>query len=180
MVGDTQFDQIGDFRMMPIDAWSRLYKNFAPIDSSTTCVTEISPPQVGDYRVMAISALLNIYAKLEQQESPGSPVGRAFAVPEDVSGTPVGPHVTPGKPLCFMTGTPDTDVLFPHAYRAVRDARGVAQDETEDSPPLHRRGGKEDDDMQIPMLEAVEPMFPGLPPSDGSLPETGSPPKSSA
>jgi len=176
-ITETATTQVGDYRVMPNDAWRNLYAKFAPIDSSeATCITETATPQVGDYRVMPISAWANIYAKFQQQDAPASPVARAFAVPEDATGTPVGPHTTPGKPLCFMTGTPDTDVLFPHAYRAARDASGVAQDEMEDSPPLHRRGGKEDDDMEIPMLEAVEPMVPGLPPSDdASLPETGSP-----
>lgn len=183
MAGVTQFDQIGDFRMMPTDAWEKLYANFVQIDSSkATCITEPTNPQVGDHRMMPIYAWANIYAKFEQLDSSQatcmSPVGRAFEVPEDATGTPVGPHTTPGKPLCFMTGTPDRDVLFPYAYRAMRDAGGVAQNKTEDSPPLHRRGGKEDDDMNIPMLEAVEPMLPGLPSSDASLPETGSPPKS--
>jgi len=95
-----------------------------------------------------------------------------FHVPEDF-GTPVGPHLTPGKPLGFLTlGTPEPSYQNDGGDDA--DAGGYIP-----SPGSSVRMNVRDaiffspdsfGDADIPTLEAVEPIIPGTFSHDACVP----------
>merc|ERR1712232_1128579 len=66
-------------------------------------------------------------------------------------GTPVGPHMTPGKTLCFLaSASPEADVLQDF---------GEAQHDLEDRSWLETEQ-EVDDNLDVPTLQAVEPVYP--------------------
>lgn len=142
--------ELGDFRTMPVDAWTHIYANFA----ATTAKTSESPAAKAD----------DVFGTPMGANSEENP----FLVPEDPSGTPKGPNFSPGLPLGFLTsGTPSPTKALAKVRDAFRSAIG--------SSPMSPKGDAkfEIDDSNVPMLEAVEPVFAGEIPEDPVSP-TGS------
>lgn len=134
--------ELGDFRAMPVDAWTNLYAKFADKPWSTVKTSESPAAKADDVFGTPMGA--------NSEESP-------FLVEEDPIGTPQGPNLTPGKPLGFLTsGTPSPT----KALAKVRDAFLAAV-----SPRKGKSEGAAEfeiaDDSNVPMLEAVEPVFAG-------------------
>jgi len=169
MAGVSNVHQIGDFRAMSVDAWANIFANFEPVGSCQTAQPGImektceSPCAAVPEEVFGTP----MGATVEAGTTDDSP----FHAPDDSFGTPPGPNLTPGEPLGFLTsGTPSPGAAEDAKTRCKDALHAALSAESEGNVPFEA----DNDDEDMPMLEAVEPRYPGDDSQDVS-PSGGSP-----